>query len=109
VPDALNRCLIKTGATVPTIGSGSFGQIVELELEPGLACVNVQLSGFSLEIVGGDADIRATDAGVGTVLYDEKTGKLSFQAFATVDGAGEFRAQVFYTVLALGASPTREG
>jgi hypothetical protein len=46
---------------------------------------------------------------VGVVLYDEKTGKLSFQAFATVEGAGEFRAQVFYTVLALGTSPTREG
>src|SRR5215831_4723720 len=95
----LDSCLIRTGATVPTIGSGSFGQIVELDLPPGLACVNVQLSGFSLELVAGDADLRATDAGVGVVLYDEKTGKLSFQAFATFDSAGEFRTQVFYTVL----------
>jgi hypothetical protein len=109
VPDALDSCVIKTGATVPTVGTGSFGQIVELELEPGLACVNVQLSGFSVEIVDGDANLRATDAGVGTVLYEEKTGKLSFQAFATVEGAGEFRAQVFYTVLALGTSAAREG
>lgn len=109
MPDVLDRCLVKTGATVPTIGSGSFGQIVELDLEPGLVCINVQLSGFSVEVVDGDADLRATEAGVGTVLYDAKTGKLSFQAFATVDGAGEFRAQVFYTVLALGKGPAGEG
>jgi hypothetical protein len=109
MPVVLDSCLIRTGATVPAAGTGSFGQIVELELEPGLACVNVQLSGFSVEIVDGDADLGATDAGVGTVLYDEKTGKLSFQAFATVDGAGEFRAQVFYTVLALGTSAAKEG
>jgi hypothetical protein len=107
--EVLDSCVIKTGATVPAVGTGSFGQIVEIELEPGLACVNVQLSGFSVEIVDGDADLRATDAGVGVVLYDQKTGKLSFQAFATVEIAGEFRAQVFYTVLALGTSSAREG
>jgi hypothetical protein len=107
MPEVLDRCLIKTGSTVPTVGRGSFGQIVELDLEPGFACVNVQLSGFSLEVVDGDSDLRATDAGVGTVLYDEKTGQLSFQAFATVDSDGEFRAQVFYTVLALSNGPSK--
>jgi hypothetical protein len=107
--EVLDWCLIRTGATVPTVGRGSFAQLVELDLEPGLECVNVQLSGFSLELVGDDEEVKATDAGVGQVHYDEKTGRLSFQAFATFDHSGDYRTQVFYTVLALGKGPEGEG
>jgi hypothetical protein len=102
MPEVLDSCLIKTGSTVSTVGRGSFGQLVELNLEPGLECVNVQLSGFSLELVGGNEDMRATDVGIGPVNYDEKSGRLSFEAFATFASDGEFRTQVFFTVLALG-------
>jgi hypothetical protein len=109
MPEVLDSCLITTGSTVPTVGRGSFGQLVELDLKPGLECVNVQLSGFSLEIIDDDEQLKATDAGVGEIHYDEKTGRLSFQAFATFDHSGEYRTQVFFTVLALGKGSEGEG
>src|SRR3954452_4114225 len=101
MPDVLDSCSIRTGATQLAVGKG-FGQIVELELEKGLESVNVQLSGFSIEFVGGDEDLRATDVGVGPVTYDRETGHLSFELFATFDSSGDYRTQAFYTVLALG-------
>jgi hypothetical protein len=109
MPEVLDSCLIQTGATLPTVGRGSFAQLVELDLAPGLECVNVQLSGFSLDLVGGDEEMKATDVGVDQIHYDDKTGHLSFQAFATFDHTGDFRTQVFFTVLALGKSSEAEG
>jgi len=108
VAEVLNSCLIRAGATQSAVGKG-FGEIVELELEKGLECVNVQLSGFSIELVGGNEDLRATDVGVGPVTYDRETGQLSFELFATFDSSGDYRTQAFYTVLALGKGVESEG
>jgi hypothetical protein len=103
----LQRCILQQGATAVADASGDVGVVVDIKLEAGLACVDVQLTGFWIETRdGGGRRVKQLRVGIGEVHYDDSTGELQFVAFARFDSAHEsdefVKFQVFYTVLALG-------
>jgi hypothetical protein len=103
----LRRCIVAQGASAVADVSGDAGVVVDVKLEAGLACVNVQLAGFSITTGdSGSRNVRELTVGIGEVHYDDKTGDLQFVVFArfyAVHETEEFvKFQVFYTILALG-------
>jgi hypothetical protein len=103
----LQRCLLQQGASGVADVSGDAGVVVDIKLEAGLVCVNVQLAGFSIQTGdGGSRQVRELRVGIGEVHYDDKTGDLQFVAFARFNAVHEseefVKFQVFYTVVALG-------
>jgi hypothetical protein len=103
----LSRCIVQQGASAVGDVRGDVGTIVNLKLEPGLVCVDVQLAGFSIETSDrSNRHVKQVKVGVTQVHYDDKTGDLGFEVFARfhdADESGDFvKFQVFYTLLALG-------
>ena len=103
----LQRCILQQGASGVADVSGDAGVVVDVKLDAGLACVNVQLAGFSIQTGdGGSRQVRELTVGINEVHYNDKTGDLRFVAFArfyAVHESEEFvKFQVFYTVVALG-------
>jgi hypothetical protein len=102
----LKRCILQQGASGVQEVSGDAGVVVETTLEAGLALVNVQLAGFSIESPGGGRKVKEFTVGIGEIHYNDATGDLQFVAFARFYGVHEsdefVKFQIFYTVLALG-------
>jgi hypothetical protein len=102
----LKRCVLQQGASGVQEVSGDAGVVVETTLEAGLAVVNVQLAGFSIETTGGGRKVKELTVGIGEIHYNGTTGDLQFVAFARFAGVHEseefVKFRVFYTVLALG-------